>query len=239
MYDGIEYRGFGQDNVEQLARYAGVPVWNGLTDEWHPTQMLADLLTMREHCGKPVDEIAFCLPRRRAQQRRATRCWWPGAMMGMDVRMAGPAALWPAATRWSRRCAERSPRASGARITDHRGRRPRACAGATSSTPTSGCPWASPTAGLGRAHRAAARPTRSTRRLLGAAGNPAVKFMHCLPAFHDRDTEVGAEIFEQYRPGRRWRSPTRSSSRRARSSSTRRRTGCTPSRRSWSPLWAG
>ena len=92
MFDGIEYRGFGQETVETLAQYAGVPVWNGLTDEWHPTQMLADMLTMREHSDKHPDRDRLLLPRRRPQQHRPTRCWSTGAMIGMDVRIVAPRA---------------------------------------------------------------------------------------------------------------------------------------------------
>ena len=90
MYDAIEYRGFAQDAVEMLAAYAGVPVWNGLTDEWHPTQSLCDMLTMREHAAKPDHEIALRLPRATRRNNVGNSLLIAGAMMGMDVRMVAP-----------------------------------------------------------------------------------------------------------------------------------------------------
>ena len=143
MYDAIEYRGFGEAIADELAQWAGVPVYNGLTDEWHPTQMLADFLTMREHLHKPL----------RARSRSATSATrastWPtatssiGAKLGMDVRIAAPRSLWPSgeilgAARGLRR-GERRPHH------DHRGRRGGRRAAATSCSPTCGSRWASPT----------------------------------------------------------------------------------------------
>src|SRR5450631_1040395 len=94
MFEGIEYRGFGQDRVETLGQYAGVPVWNGLTDEWHPTQMLADMLTMREHAARPLCEISYCYLGD-ARNNTARSLLVTGAMLGMDVRIAAPRGLWP------------------------------------------------------------------------------------------------------------------------------------------------
>src|SRR3954466_11117261 len=95
MYDAIEYRGFAQDTAEELARWAGVPIYNGLTDEWHPTQILADFLTFREHLGKPLDEVVFCYLGD-ARFNMADSYLVGGAKLGMDVRIAAPRSLWPA-----------------------------------------------------------------------------------------------------------------------------------------------
>ena len=92
MFDGIEYRGFAQDDVETLARYAGVPVWNGLTDQWHPTQMLADVLTMRDHCDKPSRRSPTATSATPGTTR-PTRCWSPAPCSALDVRLAAPEAL--------------------------------------------------------------------------------------------------------------------------------------------------
>ena len=94
MFDGIEYRGFSQDTVEVLARFAGVPVWNGLTDQWHPTQMLADVLTMRDHSEKPLERVALCYLGD-ASNNTANSLLVTGALLGMDIRIAGPEALLP------------------------------------------------------------------------------------------------------------------------------------------------
>src|SRR5664280_172500 len=94
MFDGIEYRGFAQDSVEILGRFAGVPVWNGLTDQWHPTQMLADILTMRDHVDKPLDRVGYCYLGD-ASNNTASSLLVTGALLGMDVRIAAPEDLWP------------------------------------------------------------------------------------------------------------------------------------------------
>ena len=114
MYDGIEYRGFAQATVEILGRYAGVPVWNGLTDEWHPTQMLADVLTMRDHAGAPLAEVSFAYLGD-ARNNTANSLLVTGALCGMDVRVCGPTALWPSGE--VRGAAERLAAGSGARVT--------------------------------------------------------------------------------------------------------------------------
>src|SRR3954463_9812279 len=114
MYDAIEFRGFTQESAEELAEWAGVPVYNGLTDEWHPTQMLADLLTMREHIGKPYDEIAFCYLGD-ARFNMADSYLVAGAKLGMDVRIASPKALWPREEIIAR--ANEAARETGAQIT--------------------------------------------------------------------------------------------------------------------------
>ena len=139
MFDGIEYRGFAQEKVETLARYAGVPVWNGLTDEWHPTQMLADVLTMRDHSSGPFDEVTYCYLGD-ARNNTANSLLVTGALLGADVRLAAPQALWPSAEVQdiAGRLAVGSGRASWSPTTCTR-----PCWARASSTPMSGCPWAS------------------------------------------------------------------------------------------------
>jgi len=193
MYDAIEYRGFGQAIVEELARFAGVPVYNGLTDESHPTQMLADLLTMEEHADKPLEKVAYCYLGD-ARNNMGNSLLLVGARMGMDVRLAAPRALWPADEVISR--ARALAEGSGARVT-------------LTEEPeegVAGCDfvhtdvWVSmgePAEKWGERIRLLKR-YRVTRALMRATGNPAAKFMHCLPAFHDRRTTKGEELFEKY-----------------------------------------
>ena len=114
MYDGIEYRGFAQSTVEKLAQYSGVPVWNGLTNEFHPTQILADLLTMKEHSNKPVSEIAYCYMGD-ARFNMGNSLMVGGCKMGMDVRLCAPEALWPIRSWWH--SAARSRPETGAKLT--------------------------------------------------------------------------------------------------------------------------
>jgi ornithine carbamoyltransferase len=192
FYDGIEYRGFAQEHVETLARYAGVPVWNGLSDEWHPTQTLCDMLTMREHSPKHDSEIAFAYCGD-ARNNMGNSLLVAGAMMGMDVRMVGPRERWnhEDVIKQARRIAE----ATGARIehTDD------LASGVRDVDFVYTDVWLS----MGEPKErwderiALLRPYQITMDVLHATGNPAVKFMHCLPAFHDRATAVGAQIFER------------------------------------------
>jgi ornithine carbamoyltransferase len=190
MYDGIEYRGFSQDTVELLARHAGVPVWNGLTDEWHPTQSLCDMLTMREATGKEDDQIAFAYCGD-ARNNVANSLLAAGAMLGMDVRMVAPEALWnpPAVVAAARDIAVRT----GARIT-HTVDPAAGVAGVdvvyTDVWVSMGEPasaWAERIALL--------TPYQVNSELLEHTGNPDVKFMHCLPALHDRNSTVGEELY--------------------------------------------
>jgi ornithine carbamoyltransferase len=193
MFDGIEYRGFAQDNIEILARYAGVPVWNGLTDEWHPTQMLADVLTMRDHSARPFEEVAYCYLGD-ARNNTANSLLVTGALLGADVRLAAPEALLP--TTEVREIAERLATTSGARLmltTDQH----EAVAGVdflyTDVWLSMGEPeekWAERIELL--------LPYQVNAELLKATGNPSVKVLHCLPALHNRETEVGETIFEKY-----------------------------------------
>jgi ornithine carbamoyltransferase len=192
MYDGIEYRGSAQTNVETLAEFAGVPVWNGLTDEWHPTQTLCDMLTMREHCAKHDGEIAFAYLGD-ARNNVGNSLLVAGAMMGMDVRIVAPTSLWnpDEVVAQARAIAE----ATGARIT-HTEDVASGVAGVdflyTDVWVSMGEPkevWEQRIAAL--------RPYQVTMDVVKATGNQAVKFMHCLPAFHDRHTTVGEEIFQK------------------------------------------
>ncbi|MFI6942432.1 ornithine carbamoyltransferase [Streptomyces sp. NPDC050418] len=193
MFDGIEFRGDSQAGVEELAAYSGVPVWNGLTDDWHPTQMLADVLTMTEHSTKPLTGIAFAYLGD-ARFNMGNSYLVTGALLGMDVRIVAPRAYWPAEeiVAEARALAEKS----GARITlteeleeGVRG----ADFVATDVWVSMGEPkevWAERIAAL--------TPYAVTMDVLRATGNADVKFLHCLPAFHDLGTKVGREIHEQY-----------------------------------------
>jgi ornithine carbamoyltransferase len=191
MYDGIEYRGSAQTNVETLARYAGVPVWNGLTDEWHPTQTLCDMLTMREHCPKPDQAIAFAYLGD-ARNNVGNSLLVAGAMMGMDTRIVAPRQQWNPDDVVKK--AQEIAEDTGARITltedvDE------GVAGVdflyTDVWVSMGEPkevWAERIELL-KAYQVNMDMVRRT-------GNPKVKFLHCLPAFHDRNTKVGEELFQ-------------------------------------------
>ncbi|MCD4533293.1 ornithine carbamoyltransferase [Nocardioides sp. cx-169] len=192
MFDGIEYRGAAQSNVETLAKYAGVPVWNGLTDDWHPTQMLCDMLTMREHCGKHDEDIAFAYLGD-ARNNMGNSLLVTGAMMGMDVRIVAPEHLWNDAEiiAEARRIAEDT----GARIT-HTADVDEGVAGVdylyTDVWVSMGEPkelW------LERIDML--KSFQVNMAVVKATGNPHVKFLHCLPAFHDRHTTVGEDLYQQ------------------------------------------
>ena len=193
MYDAIEYRGFAQETAEELARWAGVPIYNGLTDEWHPTQILADFLTFREHVQKPFGEIAFCYLGD-ARFNMADSYLIGGAKLGMDVRIASPKSLWPRdeIVETARSVATET----GGRITITEDVK-EAVRGAdvllTDVWVSMGEPdevWAERIELL--------RPYQVNRAALEATGNPDVKFMHCLPAFHNTETQVGKEIYEKF-----------------------------------------
>ncbi|WP_206456327.1 ornithine carbamoyltransferase [Aurantimonas marina] len=193
VYDAIEYRGFGQTIVEELAAYAGVPVYNGLTDEFHPTQILADLLTMQEHSGKALREIAYVFVGD-AGNNMGDSLLIGGAKMGMDVRLCAPKACWPAEA--IRDEAEAIAAETGARVmvTDDIDR---AADGVdfvyTDVWVSMGEPaekWAERIALL--------MPYQINADLMAKTRNPRAKFMHCLPAFHDTATRVGADIAEKF-----------------------------------------
>ena len=190
FYDGIEFRGKEQAHVETLAELSGVPVWNGLTDQWHPTQMLADQLTMIEHSGKPIQQIAFAYLGD-ARNNVANSLLISAALMGMDVRMVAPTQLQPEAEIID--AAHDLAATSGARIT-------------ITDDPTTGVAgvdflytdvWVS----MGEPKEVwderinLLRPYQINQTLVHATGNPNVKFLHCLPAFHDRNTTVGQDIY--------------------------------------------
>ncbi|MBT2389027.1 ornithine carbamoyltransferase [Streptomyces sp. ISL-1] len=193
MFDAIEFRGDGQATVEELAAYAGVPVYNGLTDDWHPTQMLADVLTMTEHSDKPLDRISFAYLGD-ARFNMGNSYLVTGALLGMDVRIVAPKSYWPAEeiVTLARAAAE----TSGARIilTEDIAEGVRgADFVATDVWVSMGEPkeiWDERIKVLG--------PYAVTMEVLRATGNADVKFLHCLPAFHDLGTKVAREIHESH-----------------------------------------
>jgi len=192
MYDGIEYRGFGQDRVEILGEHAGVPVWNGLTDEWHPTQSLCDMLTMIEHSTKPAEEISFAYCGD-ARNNVGNSLLVAGAMTGMDVRIVAPRDLWNSTEVVAK--AETIAVATGARIT-HTDVVADGVAGVDFVHTDV---WVS----MGELEEvwderiALLKDYQVNMELIDATGNPRVRFMHCLPAFHDRHTTVGEQIFQR------------------------------------------
>jgi len=192
MFDAIEYRGSAQTNVEELAAYSGVPVWNGLTDEWHPTQSLCDILTMREHSTKHDNEIAFAYLGD-AHNNVGNSLLMAGAMMGMDVRIVAPRELWNNDDVIA--AARTIAMSTGARLTFTED----VAEGVAGVDFVYTDIWVS----MGEpketwdARISALLPYQVTADLLAKTGNPDVKFMHCLPAFHDRNTGVGEQMFKQ------------------------------------------
>ena len=193
LYDGIEYRGFHQSVVEEIARFSSVPVWNGLTDEAHPTQVLADLLTMEEFGEKPLHEMSFCYLGD-ARFNMGCSLLIGGTQMGMDVRIAAPTELQPPAELVAQMRA--LALTTGARITLERDPL-KAVAGAdfiyTDVWVSMGEPddvWKKRIDQL--------LPFQVTTALMQATGKPRTRFMHCLPAFHNLDTEVGRQVHERY-----------------------------------------
>jgi ornithine carbamoyltransferase len=190
MFDGIEYRGFTQESVDQLGEFAGVPVWNGLTDTWHPTQMLADILTMRDHCAKPLAQMTFCYLGD-GRNNTANSLLVTGALLGMDVRVCAPAGLQPDAG--IRDIAAGLAAGSGARIAVT-GDVNQGVAGAdfvyTDVWLSLGEPEDQWDARIDKL-----LPYQVNAAVLKATGNPAVRFLHCLPALHNRDTGIGQQIW--------------------------------------------
>jgi len=192
-FDGIEYRGYAQSTCEELAQYAGVPVWNGLTDEFHPTQVLADVMTMIEHSTKPLNELGLCFLGD-AGNNMGNSLMVGGCNLGMDIRLAAPQSLWPkpALVETCRQIAQET----GARLT-------------LTEDPQAGVKgvdflytdvWLSmgePDSAWGE-RIAQLKPYQVNMALLEATGNADVKFMHCLPAFHNRETRVGEEIYQKF-----------------------------------------
>ena len=193
MYDGIEYRGFAQESAETLARFAGVPVWNGLTDKWHPTQMLADVLTMVDHARRPPAEISYCYLGD-ARNNTANSLLVTGALLGADVRLVAPPTLWPSTD--VRQLADGLSRASGARLllTEQ------VEEGVADVDFLYTDVWLSMGEPKERWDERIKLlvPFQVNAKVLAATGNPAVKLMHCLPALHGIDTQVGREIFETW-----------------------------------------
>ena len=193
MYDAIEYRGFKQTIVQELADYAGVPVFNGLTDEFHPTQMLADVLTMIENCDKPLSEISYVYIGD-ARNNMGNSLLLIGAKLGMDVRICGPKALLPDAELVE--LCEGFAKQSGARITvtddiD------KAVKGVDFVHTDVWVSMGEPLETWGDRIQLLL-PYQVTPELMKRTGNPKVKFMHCLPAFHNSETKVGRQIAEKY-----------------------------------------
>ncbi|MFD6250417.1 ornithine carbamoyltransferase [Streptomyces roseolus] len=193
MFDGIEYRGDSQATVDELAAFAGVPVFNGLTDDWHPTQMLADVLTMTEHSDKPLDGVSFAYLGD-ARFNMGNSYLVTGALLGMDVRIVAPEAYWPAeeVVTAARKLAE----ASGATLT----LTDSVADGVRGADFVVTDVWVS----MGEPREVwderitALAPYAVTMDVLRATGNPDVKFMHCLPAYHDLGTKVAREIHDRH-----------------------------------------
>jgi ornithine carbamoyltransferase len=193
MYDGIEYRGLGQEQAETLATHAGVPVYNGLTDEFHPTQILADFLTMREYTRKHLSQLSFCFLGD-AGNNMGNSLLTGATLIGMDVRLGAPKSCWPdeALVDQCRAVAQKT----GARITltEDPQEASKECDFVYTDV------WVS----MGEPDSVwderikLLTPYRVTADLMRATGNPHAKFMHCLPAFHNRETEIGEKIYKQY-----------------------------------------
>lgn len=193
MYDGIEYRGYGQDIVEELAKYSNVPVWNGLTNEFHPTQVLADLLTMMEHSNKPLNEIAYCYLGD-ARNNMGNSLLVGAAKMGMDFRSIAPKEFQPAKELVDK-CLEIA-KETGARITvtDN------VAEGVKGVDFVYTDVWVSmgePDSAW-KERLALMLPYQVNSQLMAKTGNPDVRFLHCLPSFHSRETTVGEEIFQKF-----------------------------------------
>jgi ornithine carbamoyltransferase len=193
FYDGLEYRGFSQVIVEELSAFAGVPVWNGLTDEFHPTQILADLLTMDEHSPKPINEISYCYAGD-ARNNMGNSLLVGGAKMGMDVRLCAPRQYWPD-EKLADQCKNISAQ-TGARITLTEDVEE----GVKGVDYLHTDVWVSmgepPEKWKERIQML--KPYQVNSQMLEKTGNPKVKFLHCLPSFHNRETKVGEEIFQKF-----------------------------------------
>jgi len=194
MYDGIEYRGFGQAIVEELAKYAGVPVWNGLTNEFHPTQILADFMTMMEHSDKPLNQVSFCYCGD-ARFNMGNSLMAGAAKMGMDFRAAAPKKYWPDA-KLINQCKEIA-KETGAKIfvTEDVNKAVKGVDFIYTDV------WVSmgEAPSLWEERIREMLPYQVNKALMEKTGNPKVKFMHCLPAFHNTDTEVGKDIYNRYK----------------------------------------
>jgi ornithine carbamoyltransferase len=193
MYDGIEYRGFGQKIVEELGEYAGVPVWNGLTNEFHPTQVLADFLTMMEHSDKPLHQVSFCYLGD-ARNNMGNSLLVGAAKMGMDFRAAAPKSLLPN-EELVKQCREIA-KETGAKIT--------LTEDVAEAVKGVDFLYTDVWVSMGEPDHVwkerieLLKPYQVNKELVALTGNPKVKFLHCLPAFHNRETTIGEEIFQKF-----------------------------------------
>lgn len=193
MYDGIEYRGFGQERVEILAEYSGVPVWNGLTDEFHPTQVLADFLTMQEHLDKPLNEMSLCYLGD-ARNNVGNSLLIGSAKMGLDFRAAAAPPCQPSESLVSR--AREIAASSGARIT--------VTDRVEEAVKDADFLYTDVWVSMGESPEKweerirLLSPYQVNRETLGLTGNPEVQFLHCLPSFHNTETGVGSEIQQKF-----------------------------------------
>lgn len=193
MYDGIEYRGFGQNIVEELAQYAGVPVWNGLTDEFHPTQILADFMTMEEHCPKPLQRISFCYMGD-ARNNMANSLMVGAAIMGMDIRLAAPKTVQPN-EEFVQICRDIAKK-SGASI----------CITEDIAQAVKNVDflytdvWVSmgEPKEVWKERIALLHPYQINAHVVALTNNSQVKVLHCLPAFHNRETSVGEQMYQEF-----------------------------------------
>jgi ornithine carbamoyltransferase len=193
MFDGIEYRGFSQDSIEVLGAFAGVPVWNGLTDTWHPTQMLADILTMRDHSTKPLDQISYCYLGD-ADNNTANSLLVTGALLGMDVRIAAPKSLWPSGE--VQEIAHGLAEGSQARISLSEDVEESVVGVDYLYTDV----WVSmgEPADVWEQRIKLLLKYQVNAQVVEATGNPSVRFMHCLPALHNTETEIGRQMQERF-----------------------------------------
>jgi ornithine carbamoyltransferase len=193
MYDGIQYRGYGQELVETLAKYAGVPVWNGLTDEFHPTQILADFLTMREHSDKPLSQIKFAYLGD-ARNNMGNSLMVGAAKMGMDFRAAAPEKFQPS-IELQNQCREIANQ-TGAKITitENLEEAVKDCDFLYTDV------WVSmgEAAAVWQERIELLMPYQVNSQTMKLTGNANVKFLHCLPAYHNRETKTGEEIFQKF-----------------------------------------
>jgi ornithine carbamoyltransferase len=193
MYDGIEYRGFGQDIVEELAKYAGVPVWNGLTNEFHPTQVLADFMTMMEHSDKPLRQVSFAYLGD-ARNNMGNSLLVGAAKMGMNFRSVAPKSVQPNPELVSQ--AQQIAKETGGKIT----------VTDDLDSGVKGCDFLYTDVWVSMGESADAwkeridllKPYQITSAVMKKTGNPDVKFLHCLPAFHNRETTIGEEIYQKF-----------------------------------------
>ncbi|PLX18612.1 MAG: ornithine carbamoyltransferase [Salinivirgaceae bacterium] len=193
MYDGIEYRGFGQEVVEELGKYAGVPVWNGLTNEFHPTQILADFLTMMEHSDKPLHQITFAYVGD-ARNNMGNSLMIGAAKMGMKFRSVAPKSVQPTDELVAQANAIAKETGAEIIVTDNVNEGVKGCDFIYTDV------WVS----MGEPDEVwkerieLLKPYQVNKAMMDATGNPKCKFMHCLPAFHNKETKVGADIYKKF-----------------------------------------